>query len=63
MDAVTRGCAGGCGRGGVCGGCLRCLRSSSYFLCRDGVLGCVGVLHLTLYAGRYARVSHFFFCA
>ena len=48
--AGERGYAGGCGRGGVCGGCLRSLRSSCYFLCRllrylvfvcvrDGVLG------------------------
>ena len=36
-------CSGGCGRGGVCGDCLQCLRSSfSSFLCRDGVLGCAG---------------------
>ena len=36
-------CSGGCGRGGVCGGCLRCLRSSSSsFLYRNGVLGCAG---------------------
>ena len=58
-----RGCAGGCGRGGVCGGCLRCLHSLSYFLCRDGVPGCAGVLHLTLYAGRCVGVSRFFFSA
>ena len=56
-------CSGGCRRGGVCGGCLRCLRSSSYFLCRDGVLECAGVLHLILCAGRCARVSRFFFSA
>ena len=37
-------CLGGSGRGGVCGGSSRCLRSSSSsFLCRDGVLGCAGV--------------------
>ena len=41
--AGERACSGGCGRGGVCGGCLRCLRSSSSsFLCRDGVLGYAG---------------------
>ena len=56
-------CAGGCERGGVCGGCLRCLRSSSYFLYRDGVLGCAGGLHLILCAERCAGVSRFFFCA
>ena len=36
-------CLGGCWLGGVCGDCFQCLRSSSSsFLCRDGVLGCVG---------------------
>ena len=54
-------CSGGCRRGGVCG--VVCVVSSSYFLCRDGVLGCAGVLHLILCAGRCAGVFRFFFPA
>ena len=45
---------------GVCAGVV-CVVSSSYFLCRDGVLGCAGVLHLILCAGRCAGVFRFFF--
>ena len=44
----------------MCAGVV-CVVSSSYFLCRDGVLGCAGVLHLILCAGRCAGVFHFYF--
>ena len=43
----------------MCG--VVCVVSSSYFLCRDGVLGCAGVLHLILCAGWCAGVFRFFF--
>ena len=45
---------------GVCAGVV-CVVSSSYFLCRDGVLGCAGILHLILCAERCAGVFRFFF--
>ena len=58
-------CSGGCGRGGVCGDCFQCLRSSSSsFLCRDGVLGCAGFfIFLCVRDGVLGFHLFFFFCA
>ena len=47
---------------GVCAGVV-CVVSSSYFLCRDGVLGCAGVLHLFCLRDGVLGFFVFFFCA
>ena len=57
-------CSGGCGQGGVYGDCLQCLRSSSSsFLCRDGVLGCVGFFIFLCVWDAVLGFHVFFFCA